>query len=154
MRKKERCKGPIKYKEGQVLIDCSGCEGSSDLSDRICFREVSQRILPGFSGEVILSSEEERGYSGIIVETMESYSEILVLFDGILDGAGKKGNDIKKALMDSRNRYLEDPSDFLKRSKKVRKNLEGSKRGRELVPLFERIVDRCDLMIRRLETIS
>jgi hypothetical protein len=142
---KDDCCGKIKYSDGKVIVFCSGCDGGSELSNRRCFKGLGERIVPGLLGEIILSGEEEKGYSGPVVEALDSYSEITGLFDILIERSNHK------ILKEARNEYMKDPMIFSGNYKRFIKKLKNSKNGVEILPVFEEIKERNDLMIRKLK---
>ncbi len=141
------CIGSVIYREGTLLVDCSTCSGPCSLSEIRCFKGLSGRIVPGFSGEIILSRIEQRGYSGPIVEVLDSYTEILSLFKG---SGTEARTDILKIIKRSEECFKEDPSQFIKMSKMYKKELARSKAGDDLIPHFDDIIERCDILMRKL----
>ncbi len=135
------------YREGTVLVDCSTCSGPCSLWEKRCFKGLSGRILPGFSGEIILSKNEQRGYSGPIVEALDSYTEILSLFKG---SKAETRRDTYRILERSEESFRNDPSLFFEMSSKLKKELARSNSGEDLIPIFDDIIERSDLLMRKL----
>lgn len=139
------CSGKIEYSDGRVIVHCSGCGGGFELSNGRCFRGLGERIVPGLFGEIILSGEEEKGYSGPVVEALDSYSEIMGLFNILIERSNHK------VLREARNEYMKDPLIFSGNYKKFRKKIRDSRKMEEVLPVFEEIREKNDLMIRKLK---
>jgi hypothetical protein len=71
------CEGKISIEKGTISIDCIGCKSKMDLSDPSCFLGISDRMIEGFHGSIILMGEQHRSYEGAIVRTISAHSHIL-----------------------------------------------------------------------------
>jgi|GEM_PF-2770874 len=143
------CSGDAVISDGNIVIDCSGCRGPSDVSDPFCFRGVSGKLPPGFSGDIILSGAVEKGYSGAVVEALSAYSEVMELASAMRDSirSSGRGDGDRKEVLKLLKLLEKDPSLFLERAGKVRKSMG---RDGDLSAGMDELMERTSLMIRRL----
>ena len=64
------CEGRIFIEKGALAVDCSQCGGKMELSDPECFIGISERMIPGYQGSIILMGDQHLHYEGPIVETV------------------------------------------------------------------------------------
>lgn len=145
-----------------VHITCLGCDGASDLSDIRCFMSVASRLPPGFSGEVVLKGTVDRSYSGPMVEALVSSSEVLDRLEGLCEIARRSDRTIfvkggrERAILEARSAFTSDPASLLEKGDAIRERLsrKGSESDRSLLEGMEDIIERTELMMRRLNVSS
>ena len=149
------CSGKMEHRGKQMIVDCSLCSGTARLEDKRCFMGLSERLIPGFTGDIVLRSISDRRYEGPLVDALSASSEILDIIDALGRGA-KVGSGIgstgklMKMRRDLRDRFMNDPASLLM----VRGPLDDMKRScrsDEVSQDIERLNDRIRLMIARME---
>ena len=81
--------GTADIEGGSLLVDCSDCDGKRDLGSRGCFICLSSLVTPGFSGEIVLKGDIDRGYRGPAVDAVLAMSSIRSSIKSLK--AGQKG---------------------------------------------------------------
>ncbi len=142
-----------------MYVDCSGCSGEARLEAKGCFNGLAERVIPGFSGEIILMGLTDRMYTGTAVEALVAISEVRDDIDTLEGGGGLTGLSMKdrsraKRLISSiRSKLDQDPFLITCGEKELRKDIscisgKGSKPVREML---ERVVEGVVRTRRRLE---
>lgn len=149
------CSGKMEHRGKQLIVDCSRCPGPVRLDEKRCFMGLSDRLIPGFTGDIVLRSLSDRRYEGPIVDALSSSSEILDIIDALGRGA-KVGSGIgsagklTKLRRDLRDRFMNDPSSLLPPQGPL-DDLKRSCRSDDIKQEIERLIDRIRLMIARME---
>lgn len=154
---KKGCHGNISIERGDLVVDCTECSGPGDISDRRCFTGLSEKLTPGFRGNVILSSRSDEMFGGPAVEALSASSDILarmsILRDS-LDGIRIDRRIRMKRLVDRLvGSYMEDPEKMVRSRREMEKEA-GKVIGSENDPILDGLADIYEMterMIRRLE---
>ena len=143
-------------KSGCLHVDCSNCVGRGRLDDRDCFMGLSERLMEGFSGNLVLSSKEERLYTGDPVDTLVRSSEI---FQGIQFtpqlSSGEKLNSISRMRLNRFSRkalmiYKEDPVRLTEKEDELTGELSAITGGNPTIMRhWEKIMEDTSRMIKR-----
>ncbi|MDG6225373.1 MAG: hypothetical protein QCI82_07660 [Candidatus Thermoplasmatota archaeon] len=108
------CSGRMEHIGRQLMVDCSKCSGPARLEERRCFMGLSSRLLPGFTGEIILRSLSDRRYAGGIVDALPASSEILDTIDSLgKEGKRGAGGRLERSRSSVRASYSKDPASLL-----------------------------------------
>ncbi len=153
------CKGNIRMSGRGMYVDCSGCPGKARLESIECFNGLAERLIPGFSGDIILMDRTDRMYTGTPVEALVAISEIRDDIKTLEEGGGisslslKNRTRARRMISSIRSKLDEDPYLITCNEREIRKDIsiisgKGSKPIREML---EKVVEGAVRTMRRLE---
>ncbi len=158
-RSRPTCKGNIRMSGRGMYVDCSGCSGEARLESIGCFNGLAERVIPGFSGDIILMDRTDRMYTGTPVEALVAISEIRDDIKTLEEGGGLSGLSlrdrarVKRIISSIRSKLDEDPYLITCNEKEIRTDISGiSGRGSKPIrQMLDRVVEGVVRTRRRLE---
>ncbi|MGA1821062.1 MAG: hypothetical protein ACMUIG_00885 [Thermoplasmatota archaeon] len=151
------CRGKINVERGDISVDCSKCSGPVNISDSRCFSGLSERMLPGFRGNVILRSSSDELYTGSAVEALSASSDIVARISSV-DGSLRrlkihKRVRMKRLMNGFSDLYMRDPKLLLKNRGDIERRAESiiGQGSNEIMDTISDIFEMIERMIRRLE---
>ena len=93
----KQCEGEMERISGGYIVHCKDCDGPSDLSEMRCFRGLATRIHPGYKGDIVLRSKKDVSYGGIVIDALNSYSDIDHMFQVLIE-TSRMGDTSRKAV--------------------------------------------------------
>ena len=145
------CNGRTTVERGVLSIDCSECSGRMDLVHHRCFIGVSERMLPGFNGSIVLKGDQHRCYDGSIVEALTAHSHILRDIKGLSEcGSGRK---LKGIISRMEKEFKKEPVRLIQRKNHYLTGIGRSLRKKDSLESerFLGIVESISKMIRKLD---
>ena len=156
-RSRPACKGNIRMSGRGMYVDCSGCSGEARLEATGCFNGLAERVIPGFSGDIILMDRTDRMYTGTPVEALVAISEIrddIDTLEGGLSGLSLKDRNRAKRMISSiRSKLDEDPFLITCNEREIRAEISGisGKGSKPVREMLDRVVEGVVRTRRRLE---
>jgi len=145
------CEGGITIEKGVLSVDCEECQGRMELARPCCFNGLSERMLPGFQGSIVLKGKDHRQFEGSIVEALVSHSHIL----NDIRRLGERGASRKMANLSSgiEKEFKRDPAAIVERKEALIKVIRKAvrKNDHQETEIFLTIVEQTSKLIRKLE---
>ena len=158
-RSRPTCKGNIRMSGRGMYVDCCGCSGEARLEARGCFNGLAERVIPGFSGDIILMERTDRMYTGTPVEALVAISEIRDDIHTLEEGGGLSGLSMKnrarakRIISGIRSKLNQDPFLITCSEREIRAEISGvaGKGSKPVREMLERVVEGVVRTRRRLE---
>jgi hypothetical protein len=147
------CKGKVTIESGILSMDCNGCHGRMEIWHPECFIGLSDGMIPGYRGSVVLKGDIHRSYDGPIVDTVSTHSQIRkdIRNLGGEDSVARK--KLRKLVSEIEKELISDPIKLIERKDFYLNNIRKTLRKKD-PPEAERflsIVASTTKLVRRLE---
>ena len=122
----------MEVRDGSFFVDCSDCTGPKDLGDLRCFKGISNRMIPGFTGPIVLRGTIEKRYTGPLVDALVSFSEIASRIEVMIPPedrsrmhftgrrrAGKFEKHLRESLWDDPDILVNNEANLVKEMRKI-----------------------------------
>jgi hypothetical protein len=145
------CEGRISIEKGTISIDCMECDGKMDLSDPFCFLGISDRMIDGFQGSIILMGEQHLFYEGIIVKAITAHSHILKDIHRLSEG--RSNRKLRSISLNIEKDFKKDPVKMIEKMDHYLSEIRKAVREKEPpeADKFTSLVESTSKMIRMLE---
>jgi hypothetical protein len=147
-------KNRISIDDGALSVSCSECRGNGNLGDRDCFNCVSDGLVPGFKGTIILKGSIDRRYDGIMTEILTEHSDILRTIRSIEHSSRDMGSisSIRIGRISSKMEklFLADVKDLVTAREGLLRSVPDKKNNERIVQLIDEIIQRSKLLQKRL----
>ncbi|MEA3558382.1 MAG: hypothetical protein U9R75_03925 [Candidatus Thermoplasmatota archaeon] len=147
-------KNRISINDGALSVNCSECTGIGNLGDQNCFNCVSDGMVPGFKGTIILKGSIDRRYDGIMTEMLTEHSDILRTIRSIEHGSRDRGSisNIRMRRISSKMEklFLSDVKNLVAAREILLRSVPDKKNNERIIQLIDEIVQRSKLLLKRL----